>query len=145
MAVELDSNIFSDMSLDVDVDADNYAEAAAEDVPVDRTFQSEEDFQKQKAGYSAKVDQGDHYEELIKVVPALGSGAGGRLVKLQKKEVMLLGYAVGEMYYEQRYEEILELCGRVRERCWIDKDRKLGESLGRWERRCKAKVESVKS
>ena len=142
MAVELDSNIFSDMSLDVDVDADNYAEAAAEDV-TDRTFQSEEDFQKQKAGYSAKVDQGDHYEELIKVVPALGEeGEFDGRVKLQKKEVMLLGYAVGEMYYEQRYEEILELCGRVRERCWIDKDRKLGESLGRWERRCKGRLEA---
>ena len=144
MAVELDSNIFSDMSLDVDVDADNYAEAAAEDV-TDRTFQSEEDFQKQKAGYSAKVDQGNHYEELIKVVPALGSGGGGRSVKLQKKEVMLLGYAVGEMYYEQRYEKILELCGRVRERCWLDKDRKLGESLGRWEKRCKGRLEKVES
>ncbi|KAI5359968.1 hypothetical protein Slin15195_G118290 [Septoria linicola] len=128
----------------IDVDADDYAETATVDTPsaVDRTFQSEADFQKQKASYSAKVDQGNLYAELVQVIPDLdpGSERSGQLVALGKRDVQLLEYAVGEMYYDRKYEEILELCGRVRELCDVEAVKGLRESLGRWEERCRARI-----
>ncbi|CAK3869145.1 Hypothetical predicted protein [Lecanosticta acicola] len=100
--------------LAIDVDTDDYAETAAGDTPstVDRTFQSEADFQKQKAGYTAKVQNGNNLAELYRAVPALQEDSGEK-IRLGKKEVMLLGYAVGEMYYEREYGPILRLCERV--------------------------------
>jgi len=51
----------ADIDLNLDVDTDNYATAAAEDTPTDsdRTALSEEDFEKTRATYSAKIDTGD--------------------------------------------------------------------------------------
>lgn len=136
----------------ISVDADDYAEAAAGDAPsvVDRTFQSEEDFHKQKASYSAKVHQGNLLEELVSNVPALefrsqNAQVDGEKVKLGKKEVQLLGYVVGEMYYDRKYGDILELCGRVRGICEVEggerEKRRLEESLERWEGRCRGRME----
>lgn len=140
----------------ISVDADDYAEAAAGDAPsvVDRTFQSEENFQKQKASYSAKVHQGNLLEELVSAIPELefrekqGGGNAGvesRNVKLGKKDVQLLGYVVGEMYYDRKYEEISELCGRVRGVCEVEggerEKRRLEESLERWEGRSRQRLE----
>ncbi|CAK1362899.1 unnamed protein product [Cercospora beticola] len=135
----------------ISVDADDYAEAAAGDAPsdVDRTFQSEEEFQKQKASYSAKVHQGNLLEDLVSVVPELefrGQDAQGHgeKVNLGKKDVQLLGYVVGEMYYDRKYGEILELCGRVKEVCEVEggerEKRRLEESLQRWEGRCRERL-----
>ena len=131
----------------IEVDADDYAETAAGDTPaVSRTFQSEADFQAVKATYQAKVDGGNTYRDLISAVPVLelsdvdeangtgGTDLNGPKVKLGKKDFQLLGYAVGEMYYDKQYGRILELCERVTARCEIDE--KTAESLGRWERRC---------
>ncbi|KAM3420918.1 hypothetical protein BST61_g4153 [Cercospora zeina] len=55
---------------------DDAAEAAAGDKSssVDRTFQSEEEFQKQKASYVAKIYQGGLLKELVRVVRELGQG-----------------------------------------------------------------------
>jgi len=51
----------ADLDLDLDVDADDYATAVVEDTPTDsaRTALSEEDFEKTRASYSAKIDTGD--------------------------------------------------------------------------------------
>lgn len=136
----------------ISVDADDYAEAAAGDAPsvVDRTFQSEEDFQKQKASYSAKVHQGNLLEELVSVVPDLefrgqDTQRDGEKVKLGKKEIQLLGYVVGEMYYDRKYGEILELCERVKGICEVEggerEKKRLEESLERWEGRCRERFE----
>ncbi|SMY29315.1 unnamed protein product [Zymoseptoria tritici ST99CH_1A5] len=141
----------------IDVDPDNYAETAAHDnlAPESRTFQSEEAFQAQKASYSAKIDTGDHYSELMKTVPALAPSNGElsrgaesasveeqnlkeEKFKLGKRDVMLLGYAVGEMYYDGKYAEVVELCGRVEGRCLVDK--KMAESLRRWRERCEVRM-----
>ncbi|GIZ44278.1 hypothetical protein CKM354_000748100 [Cercospora kikuchii] len=138
----------------ISVDADDYAEAAAGDAPsvVDRTFQSEEDFQKQKASYSAKVHQGNLLEELVSTVPALefrsqNAQVDGEKVKLRKKEVQLLGYVVGEMHYDRKYEQILELCEKVREICEVEggerEKNRLEESLERWDGRCRQRFEKV--
>ncbi|SMQ55627.1 unnamed protein product [Zymoseptoria tritici ST99CH_3D7] len=141
----------------IDVDPDNYAETAAHDntATESRTFQSEETFQAQKASYSAKIDTGDHYSELMKTVPALAPSNGElsrgaesasveeqnlkeEKFKLGKRDVMLLGYAVGEMYYDGKYAEVAELCGRVEGRCLVDK--KMAESLRRWSERCEVRM-----
>lgn len=143
MAEQEDSGLLA-----IEVDADDYAETAAGDTPtVPRTYQSEADFQAIRAKYSAKIDGAagsSTYDDLISAVPVLAAGsegqsngAGGK-VKMGKKEVQWLGYAVGEMYLERRYGEVVALCERVRARCEVDA--KLGESLGRWEGRCRERM-----
>lgn len=130
--------------LAIDVGTDDYAETAARDTPstVDRTFQSEEDFQKQKASYSAKIQNGNNIAELYKAVPALQEEKS-QSIKLGKKDVMLLGYAVAEMYYDREYENVLKLCERVEAVCEVDK--KLGESLARWKEKCSKRIEAQTS
>ena len=136
--------------LAIDVDADDYAEAAAGDTPsVSRTYQSEADFQAVKAGYSAKIDGGNSYRGLIAAVPILADDKtkdaeedgvlnGNAGVRMSKKDVQLLGYAVGEMYFDRQYGRVIELCERVRGRCEVDG--KTMESLERWERRCRERM-----
>jgi hypothetical protein len=150
----------------IDVDTEDYADVAAHDSnnsveSNSRTFQSEEAFLAQKASYSAKIDTGNHYAELIKRVPCLahpssqddyatGDDVPPGLVeeanenknfKLGKKDITLLGYAVGEMYYDGKFAEVVELCGRVERRCVVDG--KLGESLSRWRARCEGRLMSA--
>ena len=137
--------------LAIEVNADDYVEAAAGDAPsVSRTYQSEEDFQVHKKNYTAKVDGCNTHRDLIAAVPVLATdngkttnyieGANGESskVKLSKKDFQLLGYAVGELYYDKRYDEILSLCDRVRDFC--DVDDKTKESLDRWTERCRARL-----
>ena len=104
--------------LAIEVDADDYAETAAGDAPtVSRTYQSEEDFQIQKASYNAKLDGNNTYRDLISAVPVLDNRAGElqnglgftdgeSKVRLSKKDFQLLGYAVAELYYDKQYEKI---------------------------------------
>ncbi|KAK0947222.1 hypothetical protein LTR29_001506 [Friedmanniomyces endolithicus] len=136
----------------IEMDADDYAETAAHDAPpVSRTFQSETDFQAQKAIYSAKIDIGNNYERLLKAVPLLRPvdeapspperdirPQGASPVRLGKKDLQLLGYAVGELYYDKRYRDIILLCERVRLVCEIDG--RTAESLGRWTQRCEVRL-----
>ncbi|KXT18236.1 hypothetical protein AC579_2873 [Pseudocercospora musae] len=132
--------------LGIEVDPDDYAEAAAGDTPsVPRTFQSEADFQVQKASYTAKINQGNIYAEVVKALPVLdpsaepasGVDVDAKLAKtkLSKKEVQLLGYAVGEMYFDRKYQDIIGLCQRVGTRCEVDE--KLSRSLEKWTSRCR--------
>ena len=143
----------ADGLLAIEVDADDYAETAAGDAPdVPRTFQSEADFQAQKSSYSAKFDNGNNYEALLKTVPVLRLDAGRdgddsamangvTKVKLSKKDVQLLGYAVGEMYYDKQYTQVVELCERVGRVC--DLDGKMAESVERWTRRCEKRMQGA--
>lgn len=129
--------------LAIDVDTDDYTETAAGDTPsVSRTFQSEHNFQAQKASYSAKIDIGNHYAALLVAIPALTDPQSheSERVRLSKRDVQLLGYAVGEMYYDGKYGEILELCGRVERRCVVEG--KVAEALGRWRERVRARFEA---
>lgn len=136
----------------IEVDADDYAGTAAGDTPaVSRTHQNESTFQTIKATYSAKIDGGTAHADLIAAVPALSepgdvaehgdpsrnnlaANGEGLKVRLSKKDIQLLNYAVGELYYARHYEGVVRLCGRVREVCEVDG--KTEESLGRWMRRC---------
>ena len=128
----------------IEVDADDYADAVAEDTPsVSRTYQSEKDFQDVKARYSAKIDGGNSYEDLIAAVPVLDQTASGLAdgrntfnakTKLSKKHIQLLGYAVGELYYDKEFKRAIEQCQRVRSSCEVD--RKTEDSLERWIVRC---------
>lgn len=133
----------------IEVGVDDYAETAANDAPsVPRTFQSEANFQAQKAAYSAKIDNGNNYEELLNAVPALKAeqDAGGDAhvangpakAKLTKKDGQLLGYAVGEMYYDRRFADIIDLCERVQCRCVLDG--KTEASLRKWILRCRERL-----
>ncbi|KAF7193525.1 hypothetical protein HII31_05100 [Pseudocercospora fuligena] len=133
--------------LGIEVDTDDYAETAAGDTPsVPRTFQSEADFQVQKASYTAKIDQGNIYAELIKTLPILEAGTSSAngtdtdraKAKLSKKDVQLIGYAVGEMYFDRKYQDIIDLCQRVEEKCETDK--KLNQSLEKWMGRCRERL-----
>ncbi|CZT20245.1 uncharacterized protein RCC_06103 [Ramularia collo-cygni] len=130
----------------IDVGIDNYAETAANDAPnVSRTFQSEEAFQRIKESYTAKVDTGDNYEALLKTVPVLRSpdstsqGGNESKRKLGNKEKNLLGYAVGEMYYDRKFSQVIDLCHRVEMVCVVDT--KLGDSLKKWIEICEVKAQ----
>ncbi|KAK1825519.1 hypothetical protein LTR12_000320 [Friedmanniomyces endolithicus] len=137
----------------IEVDADDYAETAAHDTPpVSRTFQSEADFQAQKATYSAKIDIGNNYERLLDAIPLLNpvnepspptethiQPQAASPIRLGKKDAQLLGYAVGELYYDKRYRDIIQLCERVKMVC--ETDGKTAESLRRWTRRCETRLE----
>lgn len=131
-----------------------------------RTFQSEENFQLQRKDYSAKMYGHHHhhhssrrcglYEEFqLQVFHGLdvesksvekyedGDGDGqqegdveGR-IQLSKSQIQFLGQVIGEMYFEEEFEELLEFCGRVRRRCCFCGGQKgLEERLSRWEGRC---------
>lgn len=131
----------------IGVGVDNYAETAASDAPnVSRTFQSEEAFQKIKASYTAKIDTGNNYQTLLKAVPVLQTSSSGpqddgvTKTKLGIKDKNLLGYAVGEMYYDRKFQEVIDLCQRVEMMCAVDA--KLGESLKKWKGMCEAKMKN---
>lgn len=143
--------------LSIEVDAEDYAETAAADTPaVPRTYQSEADFRAVQEAYSARIDGvpgTSALEDLARALPVLASGQaqgdssqGDRVeerAKPTKKEVQLLGYAVGELYFDRRYQEVLELCERVVARC--DLDTKTKDSIERWSRRCKERSAEVAS
>jgi hypothetical protein len=146
---------------DIEVDADDYADAAAEDNPaavVDRTHQSEADFLKVKESYAARQDgsRGSLYEELVRAVPALvaadasskedvdenGSGDiegdAATKVKLDKRSQLLLGYVVGELWYDGRFGEVERLCGRVEKVCELDA--RLRPGVVRWRERAEGRL-----
>lgn len=130
---------------DIGVDADDYAEAAADDAPaVDRTYQSEADFLAVKAAYSARQDGGDLYSELLRAVPHLARDAAiaDPKPKLDKRVQMLLGYAVGELYYDGDFAGVVRLCDRVLETCTVDK--RLVPGLERSRERAKGRIEGGK-
>lgn len=131
---EPDNSLFA-----IEVDTDDYAETAAGDTPsVPRTYQSEADFAAIKASYTAKHDNGNLYTELLQSVPELGrSSVASR--KLDKREQLLLGYVVGELYYDREYAEIGDLCERVKKSCQLDA--KLAAKLERWMERANVRRE----
>ncbi|KAK5171442.1 uncharacterized protein LTR77_004586 [Saxophila tyrrhenica] len=62
-----DNNLFA-----IEVDADDYADTAADDTPsVSRTHQSRPAFESIKSSYSAKITGGTSYKDLIAAVPVL--------------------------------------------------------------------------
>lgn len=133
-----DSGLFA-----IEVDADDYAETAAGDAPaVPRTYQSEADFQAIKSSYAAKIDGvsgRSTYDDLLAAVPALNGSTGhGDQVKLTKKDAQLLGYAVGELYFDRRYAEVITLCDRVKAACEVDA--KSEEAMERWVGRCRGRM-----
>jgi len=133
MAEPLDNGLSA-----IEVDADDYATPLASDTPngdiiphQSRTYQSEAAFQAQKAAYHSAQDQrsqgvrgdSDNYAKLIQAIPALGTRSssdfddivgGGEKTRLGKKDFQLLGYVVGEMYFEGEYARVVELCARVK-------------------------------
>jgi hypothetical protein len=127
---------------DIGIDADDYAEAAAEDAPaVDRTHQSEADFLAIKAAYSARQDGGNYYAELLRAVPSLAHdhSAEDTKQKLDKRVQMLLGYAVGELYYDGEFARIVELCDQVFANCLVEK--RLAPGLERWREKASKRIQ----
>ncbi|KAK5724792.1 hypothetical protein LTR15_004841 [Elasticomyces elasticus] len=128
--------------LSIEVGSDDYADAAAQDAPtVSRTYQSEEAFR--KIAYTAINESGNNYERLLKAIPALDTqledssttnGDGAHVThRISKRDGQLLGYAVGELYYDKRFQDIVQLCERVKQACTTDD--KTAESLQRWTQR----------
>lgn len=152
---------------DDDEDDEKDDDEKEEEETQSRTFQSEENFQLQRKNYSAKIYGHHHhhhpsrrlglYEEFqlqvfgfdtgldveSKSVETYGNGDGqqegegeGR-IQLSKPQIQFLGQVIGEMYFEEEFEELLEFCGRVRRRCCFCGGQKgLEEKLSRWEGRC---------
>lgn len=135
---EADNSLF-----DISVDADDYADAAAEDTPVvDRTFQSESDFLAVKAAYTARQDGGNLYSELLRNVPVLADDQAPEddsKVKLDKRDQLLLGYVVGELWYGGEFERVRVVCERVLGRCEVEK--RLRPGVERWRERAVKKLE----
>jgi hypothetical protein len=136
---------------DIEVDADDYADAAAEDTPVvDRTHQSEADFLKVKESYQARQDgsRGALYSELLKAMPLLAadadagapSGDDGKKVKLDKRSQLLLGYVVGELWYDGEFAEVQRLCTRLEEVCELDA--RVAPGVKRWRERAEGRLAS---
>ncbi|KAK5138404.1 hypothetical protein LTR08_003465 [Meristemomyces frigidus] len=142
---EVDNGLFA-----IEVDADDYGETAAADAPpVPRTFQSETKFQAVKDAYNAKIDVGNNYKQLLDLVPllrldqspvddGLAAESSSTPVKLGKRDCQLLGYAVGELYYDREYAKAVELCERVTSVCQMDA-KTLG-SLQKWAKRCELRL-----
>lgn len=127
----------------IDVDTDDYADAAADDTPVvDRTYQSEADFAAVKASYTARQDGGDFYSELIQSVPCLANGGEASGLKLDKRQQLLLGYVVGELYYDGDYGKTVDVCDRALERCALDS--RLRPAVERWREKAKERMEERK-
>lgn len=60
-------------------------------------------------------------------------------IQLSKSQIQFLGQVIGELYFEEEFEELLEFCRRVRRRCCCCScggQKGLEEKLGRWEGRC---------
>lgn len=140
------ANIMSDDDdglLSIDVSIDHYAETAAGDTPgVPRGYQSEADFQAQKAGYTAKIDDGNTFRDLdhaLTVATEAARLANASKAKLSKKDLQLLGYAAAELYYDKEYGPLLELCERVKKDFEIDN--KTLDTMNRWTSRCKQRLE----
>lgn len=57
-------------------------------------------------------------------------------IQLSKSQIQFLGQVIGEMYFEEEFEKLVEFCGRVRRRCFCHGQKGLEEKLGRWEGRC---------
>lgn len=132
--------------LSIDVSTDDYAETAAGDVPsVPRGHQTEEAFQAQKAAYTAKIDDGNSYKDLDKILTLATteeqSSDGTTRAKLGKKDLQLLGYAVAELYYDREYARVIEVCDRVR--AGFESDKKTLVSMDRWCWRCRDRLEQV--
>lgn len=98
-----------------------------------------EEFQLQVFGFDAGLDvdsedvegyaDGDGKEEKERDVE-------GR-IQLSKSQIQFLGQVIGEMYFEEEFERLVEFCGRVRRRCCFCGGQKgLEERLSRWEGRC---------
>nr|POE85465.1 hypothetical protein CFP56_43781 [Quercus suber] len=137
--------------LSIDVDTDDYAETAASDTPtVSRTYQSEDSFQAEKLSYTAKIqgEPGTTYRQLMGALPGVSrilesrDAESTRLTtkaNLSKKDAHLLGYVVGELYYDRDFQRVLRLCEAVRAVCDVDK--KSERNLDRWKARCTAELE----
>ena len=167
LAIDLDSDQSDGDDPDNYAATASAADTPSSSAPVSRTFQSEEAFQAQKASYTAKHDDNSSYTELMKMFPllsdhhhedegieitngtAISSDSTSAIeeelqdekpVTLDKRAVQRLGYAVGELYLDRRYEEVIGLCERVWRFCdW--RDSRLREDLCRWEGRCRARIE----
>nr|POE94362.1 meiotic recombination protein rec14 [Quercus suber] len=138
--------------LAIEVDTDDYADSAAHDTStVSRTYQSEDAFQAEKRSYTARMygGPGSNYQELMEAVPALSQALGtgdpdltvlARKANLSKKNVHLLGYVVGELYYDRDFRRIIRLCEAVRAACDVDK--KVDGSLDRWTAREETDIDS---
>lgn len=58
-------------------------------------------------------------------------------IQLSKSQIQFLGQVIGELYFEEEFEKLVEFCGRVRRRCCFCGGQKgLEERLSRWEGRC---------
>lgn len=150
---------------DDDDDEDDEAEKKEEKEKENqsRTFQSEESFQLQRKNYSAKMYGHHHpsrrcglFEEFqLQVFHGLdvdsedvekygnGDGREGDVegkdkIELSKSQIQFLGQVIGELYFEEEFEELLEFCRRVRRRCccFCGGQKGLEERLSRWEGRC---------
>lgn len=65
-------------------------------------------------------------------------GKEGGKVKLSKKEVQLLGYTVGAMYFEKRFQEFITLCERVLIVCELDAKTRVG--VEKWIQRSQERI-----
>lgn len=136
---EAENSLFA---IDVD-DSENSADEDA--IVVDRTHQSEADFAAVKASYSARQDGGNLYAELVQSVPCLAdeseSGEADP-VKLDKRQQLLLGYVVGELWYDGEIGRVREVCERVLERCSFDA--RLRVAVERWRERAVERLDGGK-
>ncbi|KAL1302159.1 hypothetical protein AAFC00_002590 [Neodothiora populina] len=149
--------------LDLEISADDYARAAATDQEISltaeekksakeaRTFQTEDDFQKEKDGYDAKIDGGDIWKQLTHFDPPFQSSHSAFATtenpppsedqenKLDRKQFQLVTAAVGELYWKADYERILDICRWAGTR--FELEPKMGESVRRWQEKSNARIE----
>lgn len=98
-----------------------------------------EEFQLQVFGFDTGLDVESKSVEGY----AEGDGKEGDVeekekIQLSKSQIQFLGQVIGELYFEEEFEELLEFCRRVRRRCccFCGGQKGLEERLSRWEGRC---------
>ncbi|TVY23791.1 hypothetical protein LHYA1_G006782 [Lachnellula hyalina] len=100
--------------------------SANESVKVPRDFQSEEDFQRQRAGWRPKIETGELWKTLQ--IP---------IDHPSKPESQTILHAIEELYFFQRYEEAGEVIARVLKGKLDAGFRKV---VVGYEQRCKARI-----
>ncbi|THZ17798.1 hypothetical protein D6C91_05769 [Aureobasidium pullulans] len=126
-----------------------------------RTRYTEEDFLAQKASYTARVDEGSVWKQLLVFDPpfrpsgaflsALDAGAvdvpkgngdsSTGTSKLDKKHHQAIQAAVSELYFLQKYAAVQEIITWAKEH--FEKDKKWDAQVVKWEGKIKEKMQTV--
>jgi len=111
----------------IEISSEDEAENESEKVP--RDFQSEEDFQRQRAQWKPKIEVGELWKTLKLPID-----------NPSKPESQIILHAIEELYFFRRYEEALKIVGEALKGKLIPDFRK---TLEDYRTRCQKKIQNI--